>query len=558
VLAVAGVRQGEIVGLYAERSFELVAAMIGILRAGAAYLPLDPAYPAERLAYMLSDSGAVVVATQRRLLDRLPAHEAGVRFVTADDAAAEESTAETATAGKAATEAPAYVLYTSGSTGRPKGAVIPHRAVVNLLADLGPRFGLTARDVVLAQTPPSFDISVIELLLPLTLGARIHLIDRATAVDGTALAAEIDRTGATFVQGTPTTLRMLLASDWGGGDHITLLSGGEALPADVAAGLLRRCGRLWNGYGPTETAVYSLLARIRPDEPIGIGTPLGGERAYVLDGDGNQVPIGVPGELHIGGDGLAHGYLGRPDLTAARFQPDPFDARPGRRMYQTGDLVRWREDGTMEFLGRLDHQVKVRGYRIELEEIESTLRGHASVRDAVVTVTGRDRALQAYLVLRPGTEPGRDDLHRHLARTLPDFMVPATFIAIDGLPVTPSGKVDRHAVAGLGGGRTLTATESAAPESTVEQVLAGVWLDLLETDDLSVTESVFAAGADSLLAMRAAQILHDVFRVPVPVRALFEHPSVRRQAAYLQTRSNRAATIANRLLDLAATASPSP
>ncbi|MER7455993.1 amino acid adenylation domain-containing protein [Micromonospora sp. NPDC126480] len=556
-LRAAGVRPGQVVPVYADRSIELPAALIGVLLAGAAFLPLDPAYPAERLGYMLADSGASVVVTEPGLLDRLPGSGRPLVTVTVADL---PTTAPRDGGQHRPDAAPAYLLYTSGSTGAPKGTLVPHRALVRLCTDFAPRLGLTGSDVVLAQTPLSFDISLVELLLPLTVGASVHLVGRRVATDGEELSAEIQRAGVTFVQGTPTTLRMLVAAGWSGGPRVTVLSGGEALPRDLADQLTTRSRALWNGYGPTETAVYSVAERVGPG-PVTIGVPLDGERAYLLDERGDPVPDGSTGELHLGGDGLAHGYLGRPALTAERFVPDPFAPRPGARMYRTGDLARRRPDGRIEYLGRLDHQIKLRGHRIEPGEIESALRGHPGVRDAVAALAARDGdgepLLCAYLLLDgPGSgdpgdhaRPDREELRRHLRRTLPDFMVPARFLVLDTFPLTPSGKVDRGR---LGGGTPLAGPGHEPCRSAIEQVLVGLWLDLIEVEELGVTESVFAAGADSLLAMRAAAMLREIFRAPVAVRDLFELTTVREQAARLAGDNPAAEGIADRLVRLVA------
>ena len=546
-LGTAGVRPGDVVAIYADRSIDLPAALVGALLADATFLPLDPSYPAERLGYMLADSGASTIVTQPDLIGRLPEAGRPVTTVTADDLPARPSTRDGRRRPPAT--ATAYLLYTSGSTGAPKGTLVPQGALTRLFADFAPRLGLGSHDVVLAQTPLSFDISMVELLLPLTVGASIHLVDPAVAADGPELAAQIQRAGVTFVQGTPTTLRMLLAAGWTASPEVTVLSGGEALPPDLATRLLRDCGQLWNGYGPTETAVYSVADRVRSGQ-VTIGEPLAGEQAYLLDEWGDPVPVGEAGELHLGGDGLAHGYLGRAALTAERFLPDPFAPRPGRRMYRTGDLARQRPDGRIEYLGRLDHQVKLRGYRIEPGEIEAALRDHPGVRDAVAKLgareTDQEPMLLAYLVLT-GPEPTREALRRHLRRTLPDFMVPAQFLVVDELPLTPSGKIDRGRVEG---GKPLAAEVCEPPGTATEQVLAGLWLDLIGLDDLGVTESVFAAGADSLLAMRAAAVLVDIFRIPVAVRTLFERPSVREQGRYLAAATD-AEKIADQLVRLA-------
>lgn len=554
VLYGAGVRQGEVVGLCLERSCDLVAGLLGILTAGAAYLPLDLDYPPERLAYMVRDSGARVVVTQRTLLEHLRATvRADTAIVLTEEVAA--TPAKTLTGGAAALspQTPAYVLYTSGSTGRPKGVVVPHRAVANLYAGAWSRLDLGSREVVLALTTLSFDISVLEVLLSLMAGARIHLVDRAVAADAPALAAEITRSGVTFVQATPTTYRMLLTAGWAGDPELVLLCGGEALAPDLAEQLLSRCRRLWNGYGPTEVTVYSLVEPISAATPVTIGRPLANLRAYVLDEALNLLPARVPGELYLAGAGLAHGYLGRPDLTAERFLPDPFSTAPGGRLYRTGDLVCWTEDGRLEYLGRLDHQVKLRGYRIEPGEVEAALRAHPAVSDAVAAVIahpGAEPVLTAFLTLRPGTAPTREELRELLGRTLPEFMIPTRFAVLDAFPLTPSRKVDRAGVLALGEqARPLETRERRAPRTPLEQVILGVWQDLMGTDDLGVVEPVFDAGADSLTAQRAAGALSEIFGVFMPVRALFDAPTVAAQAELLGLH-DEATLVADRLLSL--------
>ncbi|MFA6985650.1 MAG: amino acid adenylation domain-containing protein, partial [Arenimonas sp.] len=367
VLSERGAGPGELVGLFVERSPRMLAAMLGVLKAGAAYVPLDPSYPADRLAFMLEDSAARLVLTERDLLAQLPTSTSDVVLV--EEALALPRAARIVRAVRP--EDLAYVIFTSGSTGRPKGVQIPHRAAVNFLASVAREPGLTATDTVCAVTTLSFDIALLELLLPLTVGARIVLADRATASDGAALARLIETSGSTLMQATPATWRLLLEAGWSGQSGLRLLSGGEALPRELADRLLGCGSELWNMYGPTETTVWSTLERVRAgSEPVSIGRPLANTEIYVVDARLQLVPAGVPGELLIGGLGVARGYLARPELTAEKFIADPFGKRPGGRLYRTGDLARWRRDGRLEVLGRIDHQVKLRGFRIELGEIE--------------------------------------------------------------------------------------------------------------------------------------------------------------------------------------------
>jgi amino acid adenylation domain-containing protein len=543
-----GVRAGDVVGVFLERSAVMVAAVLGVLRAGGTYLPLDPGYPTERLRFMLADSGTEVVLTEPALRSRLAELAPDVRVVTIDEAATDG--VPLPVGGAPDPESGAFLLYTSGSTGVPKGVAVPHRAVVNFLTAMGERIGATDRDVFLAQAPLSFDISVFELLLPLTVGARIHLVDRATAMDGSALAMAIDDGWVTVVQGTPTTHRMLVSAGWRGG-AVTVVSGGEPLPPDLAEALLDRGVRLWNCYGPTETTVYTHALRLSPGDPVRLGGPLTDVRTYLLDDDLRPVAPGEIGEICLAGACLATGYLNRPALTAERFLPDPFDPAPGRRLYRSGDLARVTDTGLLEPLGRTDHQVKLRGYRVELGEVEAALRADPRVRDAVVFVSGQaaDATLVGALVPE-GEPPDRDELRAALGARLPGYLVPARFTVLDRLPLTPSGKVDRAAVA-ASSGRPLSGSDAAPPDTPLERVVAGVWLDLLDVPRLGVDEPVLDAGANSVTLMRAADLFEAIFGVPVGVRVLFDRPTVAEQARYLAGHGPELTATADRLLALA-------
>ncbi|HEX7243455.1 MAG TPA: amino acid adenylation domain-containing protein, partial [Longimicrobiaceae bacterium] len=420
----------------------------------------------------------------------------------------------------------AYVIYTSGSTGTPKGVVVPHRAVVNFLDSMRLRPGLSARDTLLAVTTLSFDIAALELFLPLTTGARVVLADRETASDGARLREAVAASGATTMQATPASWRMLLDAGWEGAPGLKALCGGEALPRELADRLLGVTGELWNLYGPTETTIWSTVERVEPGEgAVSIGAPIANTRLYLLDAGLEPVPEGVPGELYIGGEGVARGYLGRPELTAARFIPDALSREPGARLYRTGDRVRRRVNGVLEYLGRTDQQVKVRGFRIELGEIEAALCAQPRVREAVAVVREGpqgDRRLVAYVVAEEGASLAAAELRAALRERLPEHMVPGAFVVLESLPLTPNGKVDR---------RALPAPEPqsaayVAPRTTVEEVLAGIWAELLGTERVSVEESFFDLGGHSLLATRVVSRARQAFGVEVPLRALFEAPTV--------------------------------
>ena len=392
-----GVGPEVLVGLYLERSLEMVVGLMGVLKAGGAYLPLDPSYPADRLGFMLDDARPRVVLTQRSLADALPPHASAVVCLDAPIAQTAMSPADSSNRGdgprevlgKPSPDSLAYVLYTSGSTGRPKGVQIPQRAVVNLLTSMRREPGLVPEDTFLAVTTLAFDIAALELFLPLTTGACVVIATHEVAADGRRLARLLEDSRATVMQATPATWRMLLGAGWGGNPKLKVLCGGEALPRDLAERLLPLCAELWNLYGPTETTIWSAAWRVSPGQPILLGRPIANTQFYVLDRLHRPVPVGVPGELFIGGEGLARGYLNQPELTAERFLANLFRPDSSACLYRTGDCVRYRPDGCLEYLGRLDHQVKVRGHRIELGEVEVVLGQHPQVRERVVVARRR-------------------------------------------------------------------------------------------------------------------------------------------------------------------------
>jgi amino acid adenylation domain-containing protein len=504
-LRAAGVGPGVLVGLCLPRSLDLVAVVLAIQKAEGAYVPLDPSFPADRLAYMIEDSGAPVVVTAGQATEGV-SFPAQVRVIDLDhEATALRAQPTTSLPSTWRPDDPAYVIYTSGSTGRPKGVVVPQGALANFIVSMERVPGLSSTDVLAAVTTISFDIAGLELYLPLVVGARIELVSRETAADGLNLAALLEACGATVMQATPATWRLLLQADWQGAANFRALCGGEPLPRELAEALLPRVGELWNLYGPTETTVWSTVGRVTSAaETITIGTPIANTQVYVLDANREPVPIGVPGELWIGGAGVATGYHRRPELTAERFVTDPFSPVPGARMYRTGDLGRWRPDGSLQHFGRLDHQVKIRGYRIELGEIEAVLGRHDAIRQAVATVFDDrlgDSRLVAYVVYAPGVDATASELRRYLRQDLPDYMVPSLFIPLDTLPLTPNGKVDRKALpAPLGQQRRRS--EVVAPRTEMEQRIAALWTEALGGRDVSVLDNFFDIGGHSLLSLQ--------------------------------------------------------
>jgi amino acid adenylation domain-containing protein len=509
------------VGLHLERGPGMVAAILGVLKAGGAYLPLDPAYPAERLSYMLGDSGATVLLTQAGRAE-LPVPP-GVAVVALDDAAEER---EDAPQGGEAGGNLAYVLYTSGSTGRPKGVAVEHAPLAAYLAWATRTY--PGRNSAV-HSSLSFDLTVTSLFVPLLTGGSVELVEEADAVEMLGRRLTRDEPYA-MLKLTPTHLRVLgdRLPEAGGGAEC-LVVGGEALLGEALRPWRERypSTTLVNEYGPTETVVGCCID-VRTlgdvaDGRIPIGRAAPNIRLYVLDGRMQPVPVGVPGELYIGGAQVARGYLGRPALTADRFVPDPLGADAGARMYRTGDRVLWRADGALDYLGRLDEQVKVRGFRIELGEIEGALRRHPAVADCAVVVredVPGDARIVAY-VAGPATA---DELRAHLRGTLPDYMVPGAFVAVDALPLTPNGKLDRRALPAPD--LAAAADRYVAPRTPVEEVLASLWTDVLRVERVGVHDRFFDLGGHSLLATRLCSGVRERLGVEVPVRAVFEHPSL--------------------------------
>ncbi len=534
LLRVLGVGPDVLVGLCVERSFDMVVGILGILKAGAAYVPIDPAYPADRIAFVLEDSRAPVLLTQRHLLASLPA--TNVHTVLLDEplpAVDPRATLVPTTAASASNLA--YVLYTSGSTGKPKGVQIEHRSVVNFLHSMRREPGLTSDDVLLAVTTLSFDIAGLELHLPLTTGARVVIAPWEVAADGEALLREIDAHGITVLQATPATWRLILAAGWKGTPRLKVLCGGEAMPADLASELIPRCAELWNMYGPTETTIWSTLCRITDAGNVRIGRPIDNTETYILDACNQPLPVGLPGELLIGGEGLARGYLYRPELTAERFVAHPF--KPGARLYRTLDLARYRTDGNIDCLGRLDFQVKIRGFRIELGEIEAQLASHPGVQENVVVAredTPGEKRLVAYVVPSPAAAPSIASLREHLRGTLPDYMVPATFVLLESLPLTPNGKIDRKALpAPDATSVALMCRDNIAPRTATEQRLAAIFEKLLGAPVYSVNDSFFDLGGHSLIAVKLMLSIERELGIRMPLSSLFRGASVAELAAAL-------------------------
>jgi amino acid adenylation domain-containing protein len=520
-----GVDAETLVGICVYRSLDMVVGLLGIMKSGGAYVPLDPSYPAERLSFMLEDARAPVLVTQSALRNLLPTAAATVLCLDDDLESISRESADPPPA-LASPDNLAYVIYTSGSTGRPKGVEVPHRGVVNFLTSVARRPGLGPDDRFLGVASISFDASVLDLYLPLVTGARLVVTSREVASDARCLLDRLASSGVNTMHATPSTWRLLIEAGWNGTPRLKIFSGGEALPPDLGATLARLSGPVWNLYGPTETSVYSALAEVSADGDVVVGRPIANTRVYILDAARRPVPIGVPGELYIGGDGVTRGYHDREELTAERFLGDPFV--PDGRMYRTGDLARYRAHGTIEYLGRIDHQVKLRGYRIELGEVESVLQEHPAVGAAVAVVREDhpgDKRLVAYVVA-VGAPPAVADLRALAKSKLPDYMVPSAFVTLDRLPLSPNGKVDRATLPAPETARPEVAGSYSAPRNGDEEAMAAIWSEVLRVDGIGVNDNFFELGGHSLIATRVVSRARDRFGVELPLLALFEQPTI--------------------------------
>ncbi len=528
-----GVKPDVLIGICVERSIEMVVGLLAIMKAGGTYMPLDPAYPKERLAFTLTDSQVSVLLAQAHLVNDLPSHSA--KLVCIDDSTAFANYSPENLASNANPQDLAYVIYTSGSTGKPKGVQISHSAVVNFLTTMRQTPGIAKEDILLSVTTLSFDIAALELYLPLIVGACLVLVNREITTDSNKLLKQLVSNGVTVMQATPATWRMLIAAGWQSQNTMKILCGGEALDSSLAYQLLERGQEVWNLYGPTETTIWSAVQKVNYQEQqqgiSSIGRPIANTQFYILDSHQKLVPIGVPGELHIGGLGLARGYWNRPELTEEKFIPSPFES--GKRLYKTGDLARYLTDGKIEFLGRIDHQVKIRGFRIELGEIETLLEQHPQVRETVVVAredTPNDCRLVAYLVNHENATPSVNELRGFLKEKLPEYMLPSAFVVLDALPLTPNGKVNRRALPVPENLRPELTKAFQPPQSEMEQQIAKLWQDVLHLDKVGIHDNFFDLGGHSLLMLQVNHKLRTILQRDISVVTLFQNPTIYRLA----------------------------
>jgi amino acid adenylation domain-containing protein len=539
-LQTLGVQPNVLVGLCVERSLSMVVGLLGILKAGGAYVPLDPTYPSERLTFMMEDAQAPVLVTQQHLVARLTIQGTHVVCLDAEAGLLAHQCA-TDPASVVTTDDLAYVIYTSGSTGRPKGVQITHDSLLNLVFWHQRAFAVTLSDRATQLTSPAFDATGWELWPYLTAGASVYLPDDDIRVAPTLLRNWLLNNGITITF-LPTALaESVMALEWPPETTLRLLlTGADTLHHYPSATLPFT---VINNYGPTETTVVATFGHVPPTTyatmPPSIGGPIANTQIYILDEQLQQVPMGMTGEIYIGGAGLSKGYLNHPELTAEKFIPHPFSNRPGARLYKTGDLARFLPDGQIAFMGRADYQIKIRGYRIEPDEIMAVLRKHPSVQSSLVVARGDspgDKRLVAYLVLVPGVNITASSLRETLSEYLPEYMIPSAFVILPALPVTSNGKVDRAALPAPDATNTLWDKDIVAPQTPTEERVARIVTTLLNLETESTDENFFMLGGHSLLGTQIIAQVAETFGVNLPLRSLFEAPTIRLLAAEIEER----------------------
>jgi amino acid adenylation domain-containing protein len=523
-LRALGVGPETLVGLCVERGISMVIGLLGIMKAGGAYVPLDPSYPQDRLSWMLEDTALKILVTEEQLVQHLPdTGHTQLVFLDGEWPRQVENPEPQTHPNHLA-----YVIYTSGSTGKPKGVMIEHGALTNFISSMQRLSEIGPSDVLLGVTTLGFDIAGLEMFLPLTVGARLAIAGEETVIDGRALLAEIERRDVTVMQATPVTWRLLIDAGWSGSPRMLALCGGEALSRDLADKLLERTRELWNMYGPTETTIWSSAAKVEKDNgPVFIGGPIDNTQILILDENLQMVPFGVPGEIYIGGGGVARGYLNRPELTAERFMAYSLEYEAASvRLYRTGDLARYRATGQIEFLGRVDQQVKIRGHRIEPGEIEALLRDYPDLIDAVVVAKGEgaEKRLVAYVVYAEGLAV--DELRPYLLAKLPEYMVPSVFVKMQQLPLTPNGKINRKSLPAPANDRADLKVTYSPPRSELEQNIAEIWQGALQVEKVGRDDTFFDLGGHSLLMAQVRSSLSANLGLELSIVELFKYPTV--------------------------------
>ncbi|MGB7604732.1 MAG: amino acid adenylation domain-containing protein, partial [Lutisporaceae bacterium] len=530
VLRDNGVGTDSIVGIMVERSLEMIIGIMGVLKAGGAYLPIDPEYPQDRIEYMLQDSGAAILLTQSRIKDKV---EFEGQIIELEDEKLYQGNVNNIKSNKKPQNL-AYVIYTSGSTGKPEGVMIEDCSVVNFITGMANNIEFTPEKTILAVTTISFDIFGLETLLPLIKGLRIVIADENSQKDVNKLSEMIYRQKVDIIQTTPS--RMKLLADISNTKMFNslkeILIGGESLTESLVQNLRNKTkAKIYNVYGPTETTIWSTVKNLSEGQ-IDIGKPIANTKVYLVDKYSNLVPVGVVGELCITGEGLARGYLNRPELTTEKFVDNPFES--GTRMYKTGDLASWIPDGNIEFIGRIDHQVKIRGYRIEFGEIENRLLSHEVVKEALVLANNSNdgsKYLCAYISADRGMKVS--ELRECLSKDLPDYMIPSYFIQMEKLPLTPNGKVDRKALPEPNGSIS-TGTEYEAPRNSTEEKLVTIWREILGIEKIGINDNFFELGGHSLKATSLVAKIHKALSVEIPLRMIFNNPTIKGISEYVK------------------------
>jgi len=518
-----GVKREMLVPICIERGIDMVTGILGILKAGGTYVPVDPDYPQDRIAYMLEDSKARIIVSSQKSRQKLQESKATIIELDGD----REKISREPVASPNEQPSPrdlAYVIYTSGSTGKPKGVMIEHRSVVNLLTSIAKEVNFTQDSTFLSVTTYSFDICYLELYMPLITGASLVIVSRETASDGYQLAKSLEEHLPTHMQGTPSTWQLLADAGWENREQVKMLIGGEAVKEGIKDYLTQR-GEVWNVYGPTETTIWSAIKKLAPTEKVNIGKPIANTQIYILTENKELCPIGVTGEICIGGAGLARGYYNRNELTQEKFIPNPFSHEENARLYKTGDLGRWLTDGNIEYQGRKDDQVKIRGYRIELGEIESILNQNEQVQQAVVLAKEDqqgNKRLVGYVV--PKGTFDKQAIQAHLNTKLPEYMVPAIWVELENLPLTANGKIDRKALPDPD--ISQITTEYIAPENDTERALVNIWQELLNLEKIGTSDNFFELGGHSLSAMRVVSAIRKQLNIEITIRDLFAHPTI--------------------------------
>lgn len=526
-----GVGPGICVGILMERSLEIVEALLGVLKAGGIYVPIHTSFPKERVQFILNDANVKVLVTNA---DHESSDDRNMAVVNLDEAKLTMSDCPNSnseiTPGNIA-----YIMYTSGSTGQPRGVKVRHSSLVNFLSSVRQRPGIKEDDILLSVTPISFDIAALELFLPLIAGATVVIASKEMLSDPIMIGHAINHYKVNMMQATPATWQLLIETGWKGEPGLKALCGGEALTRKLANQLLDRVYSLWNMYGPTETTIWSSVNQIyKDDDPITIGLPIGNTQLYILDRDLQPVPVGVIGELHIGGEGLAQGYVNFEHLTKEKFIPDRFSRKPGARLYKTGDRARYLSNYSIEILGRNDDQVKINGYRIELGEIATVLQGHPSVQEAIaiiLTEKNEDKRLVAYYVPKPHIFPREDELRDFIRKKLPSYMMPAVLVCIEHFPLTPNGKIDRKSLPIAGAIREQK--DYTAPRNTIEQILTTIWQDVLNVEQVGINDNFFDLGGASIQSLEAVAKAN-ISGLPVSVEDIFEHQTIAKLANHVK------------------------